>query len=211
MKTIEIKNRFTNELIHSFTSENATIRDALIDAIQKKINLSCADLSDANLSGVDLSGLDLSSAKLCGSYLSGADLSNANLSDTELNGANLSDIDFSGANLSGADLSGSYLRGAELSGANLSGVEMYGAELSGANLSCADLNGSIKLPMHCKWTHGITNGNLIHIGCVKKTIEEWDIFFASDKVIHTKRNTNEFKQIQAVYEAYKSYLTFLNK
>ena len=186
MKTIEIKNRFTNELIHSFTSKNATIKDALNDAIFKIINLRGADLSGADLYGANLRGADLR-----GAYLSGADLYGANLRGADLRGADLSD----------ADLSGAYLSSAYLSG----------ADLSSAYLSGADLSDSIKVPMYCKWVHGITNGNLIHIGCVKKTIEEWDLFFASDKVIQTERNTNEFKQIQAVYEAYKAYLTFLNK
>lgn len=45
---------------------------------------------------------------------------------------------------------------------------------------------------------------------VSKTIEDWDEFFASDEVYSTERNTNDFKQIQAVYESYKAYLTFLN-
>ena len=65
--------------------------------------------------------------------------------------------------------------------------------------------------MYCKWTHGITNGNLIHIGCEKRTIEEWDSFFNSDEKLSTERGTQEFKQIQAVFEAYKGYLNFLNK
>jgi hypothetical protein len=59
--------------------------------------------------------------------------------------------------------------------------------------------------------HGITSGNLIHIGCEKRTIEDWDIFFASDDVISTPRNTPKFKQIEAVYNAYKAYLQTLNK
>ena len=109
--------------------------------------------------------------------------------------ANLRDVDLSYANLSGADLSGAYLSGAYLSG----------ADLSGAYLSGADLSGAIKVPMYCKWKHGITDG-MIHIGCEKRTIEEWDIFFASDNIIQTDRNTEEFKQIQAVYNAYKAYL-----
>ena len=65
--------------------------------------------------------------------------------------------------------------------------------------------------MYCKWSHGITNCNLIHIGCEKRTIEEWDLFFNSDKKLSTERGTQEFKQIQAVFEAYKGYLNFLNK
>jgi uncharacterized protein YjbI with pentapeptide repeats len=130
-------------------------------------------------SGANLSGADLSNANLIGAYLSGANLCNANLS------------------------------GADLSGANLIGAYLIGADLSGADLSGADLSGAVKIPMYCKWTHGITNENLIHIGCEKRTVEEWDDFFASDAVISTERNTPEFKQIQAVYEAYKAYLTFL--
>ena len=109
-----------------------------------------------------------------------------------------------GADLSGANLSRADLCGANLSVANLSGADMYGADLSGANLSRAN-----KVPMYCKWTHGITDGNLIHIGCEKRTVTEWDKFFKSDKEITTKRNTQEFKQIHAVYQAYKAYLKAL--
>ena len=54
MNTIDIKNRFTNEIIYSFTSENATIKDALLDAIKNR-----ADLWGSNLSRADLSRADL--------------------------------------------------------------------------------------------------------------------------------------------------------
>lgn len=40
---------------------------------------------------------------------------------------------------------------------------------------------------------------------------EWGKFFDSDEEITTPRGTLEFKQIRAVYEAYKAYLTHLNK
>ena len=102
---------------------------------------------------------------------------------------------------SGADLRGANLRDADLSGANLSGANLSGANLSGAN----------KVPMFCKWSHGISQGNLIHIGCEKRTIEEWDKFFASTDELSTKRGTDEFKQIEAVYNAYKAYYLTLNK
>ena len=123
---------------------------------------------------------------------------------------NLSRADLSGADLHGANLYGADLSGANLSGANLYGADLHWANLSGANLSGANLSGVIKMPITCKWSHGITGG-LIHIGCEKRNIEDWDKFFASDEVITTERNTPEFKQIQAVYEAYKAYLNFLNK
>jgi len=51
---------------------------------------------------------------------------------------------------------------------------------------------------------------MIHIGCEKRTIKEWDEFFKSDDIIETERGTKDFNQIQAVYEAYKAYLYFLN-
>ena len=104
-----------------------------------------------------------------------------------------------------------------MEGANLEGANLEGANLEGANLRCAYLEGAksldkiTKLPMYCKWSHGITNGNLIHIGCKKRTIDEWDKFFNSDEKLSTERGTEQFKQIQAVYEAYKAYLTFLTK
>ena len=92
---------------------------------------------------------------------------------------------------------------------------MYSADLRSADLYSADLRSAknienAHLPIYCKWNHSIKN-NKIEIGCKEKTIEEWDLFFGSDEVFETKRNTEEFKQIQAVYESYKAYLTFLNK
>ena len=119
--------------------------------------------------------------------------------------ANLSGADLRDADLSGADLSCAYLSGADLSCACLSGADLRDAYLIGADLSRA-----IKVPMYCKWAHGITNG-LIHIGCEKRSVEEWEKFFASDAVITTKRDTQEFKQIHAIFNAYKAYLETLNK
>ena len=43
------------------------------------------------------------------------------------------------------------------------------------------------------------------------TIEEWDSFFNGSEEFETKRNSDEFKKIQAVYESYKTYINFLNK
>jgi hypothetical protein len=114
------------------------------------------------------------------------------------------------ANFRRADLSGAYLSGADLSGANLSGADLSGAYLSGADLSGADLSGAIKISIYCKWSHGITDNKFIHIGCKSKSIEELDLFFKSNEVYTTPRDTDEFKKIQAVYLAYKSYLNHLS-
>ncbi len=97
-KTIQIKNRYTNEVI--FESETATtIKETVEEAVKLR-----ADLSGANLSGANLSGANLSKANLWKANLSGANLSGANLSRANLMGANLSGADLSGANLSGANL-----------------------------------------------------------------------------------------------------------
>jgi hypothetical protein len=66
------------------------------------------------------------------------------------------------------------------------------------------------LPMYSKWSHSIVD-NKIKIGREEKTIEEWENFFDSDEIFSIERNTSEFNQMQAVFEAYKGYLNFLNK
>ena len=105
---IQIRNRFTNEVMISVDADNLSGAD-----------LSDADLSGADLSGADLSGADLSYADLKGADLSYADLSGANLSYADLKGADLIRANLSGANLSYADLRNAGLSGANLSGANL--------------------------------------------------------------------------------------------
>ena len=100
---------------------------------------------------------------------------------------------------------GSDLMGADLRGANLRGANLRGADLRGAN------NKELAyLPIFCKWSNSII-GNKIQIGCKTKTIEEWEEFFNSDEEFETKRGTDDFKQIQAVFESYKAYINFLNQ
>jgi len=128
MIKIEIKNRFTGSVIFTYEKENATIKDAVVQAVKE--------------------------------------------------------------------------------GANLRGANLEGANLRGANLRGAKNKEQAYLPMFCKWSNAII-GDKIKIGCKEKTIEEWDLFFASDETYETDRNTEDFKQIQAVYLAYKAYLTHL--
>ena len=132
------------------------------------------------------------------------------LRNADLSGANLSDAYLRGADLRYANLSDADLRGADLRGADLRYADLRGANLRGANLSDADLSGAIKVPIFCKWSHGIT-GDCVHIGCEKRTIDEWNEFFASDETLTTPRGTQEFKQIEAVFRAYEAYINHLNK
>jgi len=133
---MEIKNRFTGETI--FKDESATIKETAQMAIQRRANLSDADLRRADLSGANLRRANLIRANLRRANLIRANLRRANLIRANLRDADLSGADLSGANLSGADLSRANLRGADLSGANLSGADLSGADLSGADLPKID-------------------------------------------------------------------------
>jgi hypothetical protein len=167
---IEIKNRFTGEII--ITGKYESIKNA----IEKNRG---ADLSRANLSRANLSGADLSRANLSGADLSGANLSRANLSRANLYGANLSGADLSRANLSGADLNGAKLSRANLSGADLSIADLYGANLSGADLSIADLSIADLPIVQIKGTAHLLqyiSGN-IKIGCEFHSCEYWLIMY----------------------------------
>ena len=77
---IEIKNRWTGKLIFEYESENNTIKETVLKAIEAGADLSKANLSKANLSKANLSGADLSGADLSWADLSRADLSKADLS-----------------------------------------------------------------------------------------------------------------------------------
>jgi hypothetical protein len=88
-----ITNRFTTETIFKSTKE--TKREAVIEAIEKKANLSEANLSKADLSEANLSKANLSWANLSKANLSKADLSEANLSWADLSKANLSKANLS--------------------------------------------------------------------------------------------------------------------
>ncbi len=112
-----------------------------------------------------------------------ADLSGADLSRADLRGADLRDAVLSGADLRGADLSGADLRGAVLSRADLSGADLSRADLSGADLSGADLRGvkikSLRVytglyPYEIWSCVSIDNVPYIRMGCLYKTVEEWD-------------------------------------
>jgi hypothetical protein len=126
----------------------------------------------------------------------------------------LTRANLSGANLSGANLTRANLSGADLTRANLTRANLSGANLTRANLTRANLSGALNkdaayLPQFCKWSHSL-RGDLIQIGCKEKTISDWQIFFDSDVVYETPRDTEDFKQIQAIFESYKAYISFLN-
>ena len=131
---IEIKNRWTGNILFEYLSENNTIKKTVSEAIKSEANLRRANLRGADLCGADLRGADLCGADLCGADLCGADLCGADLCGADLCGADLRRANLRRANLCGADLYGADLYGADLCGANLCGANLCGADLCGANL-----------------------------------------------------------------------------
>ena len=77
MTTIEIRNRIDDTVLFEFERENNILKDTLVEAVKKGVNLRFADLSGAHLSDANLRGANL--------Y--GANLSGANLYDVKLIGA----------------------------------------------------------------------------------------------------------------------------
>ena len=106
---IEIKNRWTGNILFEYLSENNTIKKTVAEAIKS------------------------------GAYLRGADLCGAYLREAYLCGANLREANLREADLCGADLCGAYLREADLCGANLRGANLREADLreaKGAYMAC---------------------------------------------------------------------------
>ena len=158
---IEIKSIF-GDVLFEYSKENNTIRDTIIEAVNRGANLRGADLSGANLRGADLSG-----AYLSGANLRGADLSGAYLSDADLSGANLR-----GADLRDADLSDAYLSGANLRGANLSGAYLSGA---GKIKSVDDILLIGLIGSRADYTHiyRTDKGVYVKCGCFFGTVDEF--------------------------------------
>lgn len=111
---IDIKARYTDQVLFSHEAENNTLRLTLEAAVKARADLARANLPGANLAGANLAGADLTRAYLPGAHLPGANLA--------------------GANLAGAHLPGAYLAGAYLAGAKLTGAKLTGAYLTDATL-----------------------------------------------------------------------------
>jgi hypothetical protein len=82
---------FNGKVIHFGNFDS--MKELVLDAIEKGV-----DLSGANLGGVDLSGVDFRDSVLwgvdfCGSDLSGVNLRGANIRNTDLRNADLSGVD----------------------------------------------------------------------------------------------------------------------
>jgi uncharacterized protein YjbI with pentapeptide repeats len=111
---IEIKCRYTDEVLFEHTAENNTMLLTLQAAVAAH-----ADLAGANLDGAILDGVNFSGANIFGAHLDVASLAGANLTRAILGGASLAEANLAGTCLAGASLGGANLAGAILAGANL--------------------------------------------------------------------------------------------
>ena len=206
---IQIKSVF-GKVLFELEKENNTIKDTLEEAIKENANLEDANLISANLINANLENANLENANLINANLRNANLISANLINANLEDANLINANLINANLINANLINANLEDANLENANLISANLRNANLRNANLRGAKNKETATLPIFCKWSYGI-KGDLIIIGCKQKTIEEWDIWFNSNEEYSTSRGTEDFKQIEAVYNALKSYYLTLNK
>ena len=63
---IEIRNRYTYEVIFTYDCEDNTIKKTVEEAVRKHVSLSCSNMSGSNMSGSDMSGSDMSGIKTSG-------------------------------------------------------------------------------------------------------------------------------------------------
>jgi len=189
-----------------FSAAATVLKDALVEAVEKKADLRSADLYGANLygaylRGANLYGADLRGADLRGANLYGADLRGAYLRGADLRGAYLRGANLYGANLRGADLRGANLYGADLRGANLRSADLYGADLRSADLRGAYLRGadgekkkahSIRIFSSSLYPFVVLavlfedGERMVKMGCLEKTLAQWK------KVGIRKSNLSEF-------------------
>ncbi len=139
---IEIKSRFSLEVLFSRECEDNSVAITLAAAINANADLYGADLYCADLRSANLYGADLRSANLYGADLYSADLRSANLYDANLRSADLRSANLYGADLYGANLRSANLRSANLRSANLRSANLRSADLRSANLYGADLGGA---------------------------------------------------------------------
>ena len=190
----------SGKVLFELEKENNTIKETLEQAVKENANLEDANLYNANLRNANLRNANLRNANLYNANLYNANLRNANLYNANLRNANLYNANLEDANLRNANLEDANLRNANLRNANLRNANLYNSKNKETAI----------LPIFCKWSYGI-KGDLIVIGCNQKTIEEWDLWFKSNEEYSTTRGTDEFKQIEAIYNALKSYYLTLNK
>lgn len=134
------------------TTKRKTVKDALEEAVKRRLIIYKADLIGQNLQGIKIPGGNLEHCFLVESNLDGADLRGSYLKESifagsSMKGANLSSVNspeavFQACNLEGANLSGAVLFDSDFSRANLKNANLSFSTLSNSNFTNADLTGA---------------------------------------------------------------------
>ena len=175
---IEIKHRYTDEIIFSHECENNSI----------KITLELAVKNKANLDGAYLEGASLYRAYLEGASLYRANLRGANLYKASLYGANLEKANMYRANMYGANLDG-----ANLDGANIDGAYLERANLKGATYGAATLKNGLFQMLGKYWPVFIFDAH-IKIGCKLYSTNEWEAFSDDEISLMDKKALKFWKE-----------------
>ena len=151
MNKIQIKNRYTEEVIFEHEEEENTIKKTVEKAVRDGVSLAYADLSYADLANASLANASLAYADLANADLANADLAYANLAYADLANASLAyaDLDYADlayANLANADLSYADLANASLANASLAYANLAYADLANASLANANLANAKNIP-----------------------------------------------------------------
>jgi len=136
-RPFKIKDRYSDRVL--FETEAETLKDAVEEAVELQVKLTCADLRNADLGGAYLAQAELSCADLSGASLFGAVLHRAYLTGTHLCNADLRYANFRYATLKKAVLRNSELICTGFFGSNLVQADFRSSNLEGADLSSANL------------------------------------------------------------------------
>ncbi len=149
---IEIKVKDEDVVIFA-TTKRETMKDALEEAVRRRLIIYKADLVGQNLQGIKIPGGNLEHCFMIGSNLDGADLRGSNLKQSifagsSMKGALLSSVNspeavFQGCNLEGANLSSAVLIDSDFSKSNLKNADLSFSTFSNSSFAGADLTGAI--------------------------------------------------------------------
>ena len=120
MPMIEIKHHETGRTIYA--GNFPSIVECLENAVDRRENMSGADLRRQNISNANLDGICLRGSKLLGANLTGANLSEADLEHCDLRETLLCNTCLCETNLSGCDFSGALFGATDISFASLPGA-----------------------------------------------------------------------------------------
>ena len=149
---VELKMKDEDVILFS-TTKRRSIKEAVQEAVRRRLILFKVNLIDADLSNVDLSVANLEhcyainanfdGSKLPGAFLREGDFTNASMKKVILAGANIERGVFRKANLEGADLSSALLIDCDFTDAKLKGANFKGAAFLDSSLAGADCTGAL--------------------------------------------------------------------